>query len=128
MKFYTFATAIAATIVVLAATETSACNRDEWTWDDCSELYWRHPCSDGSDKHLDGYTDCGWVFFDDKFDKQFWVTCSELKTWTTTVRIDGYMTPFINQPIAHGHLEETRSFASQPCESSMPEFDVDQSV
>ena len=81
MKFYTFAIAVAATIVVLAATETSASCKDEWKWENCSELYYRYECSDGSDDHLEGYTDCGWVYYDEDLYEEWWVTCDEFKSW-----------------------------------------------
>ena len=48
---------------------------NEWFWEDCSWMYWRHPC----DWEYD--TDCGWVYWDDWNEEEFWVTCDDFESW-----------------------------------------------
>jgi hypothetical protein len=56
--------------------EDACANCDnEWFWEDCSWMYWRHPCDWEND------TDCGWVYWDDWNYEEFWVTCDEFESW-----------------------------------------------
>ena len=75
MKFYTFATAVAVAIVVLAATETRAWGCHEWIWEDCSEMWYRDACEHERE------TECGWIYWDDWEETEFWVSCEEFAEW-----------------------------------------------
>ena len=48
---------------------------NEWVWEDCSWMWYRSAC-DG-----EGDTDCGWVYWDDWNQEEFWVTCDEFAEW-----------------------------------------------
>ena len=73
MKFYTFIMATA--IMVLAATSATACDKDKWIWENCSQLYYRYACE------YEDWGDCGWVYYNEEFGEEEWVTCEEFKTW-----------------------------------------------
>ena len=63
-------------IMALLAASTMAGCVDEWTWENCSELYYRDVC-DGEDW---GDED-GWVYMDPEFYEEYFVTVTEFNSW-----------------------------------------------
>ena len=63
--------AIAALIIAASA---NACD-NEWIWEDCSWMWYRDPCEG------EGDTECGWVYWDDWWQEEFWVDCDEFWSW-----------------------------------------------
>ena len=55
--------------------EFTGCD-NEWIWEDCSWMYYRDPCEG------EGDTECGWVYWDDWWQEEFWVDCDEFWSWS----------------------------------------------
>ena len=63
-------------IAALLAAVVSAGCEDEWTWENCSQLYYRDPC-----KGEDHEDEDGWYYLDDEFYEKWWVTRAEFESW-----------------------------------------------
>ena len=49
---------------------------NEWIWEDCSWMWYRNACEG------EGDTDCGWIYWDDWWQEEFWVDCDEFYSWS----------------------------------------------
>ena len=50
---------------------------NEWIWSDRDGAWWRDAC-DG-----EGETDCGWFYWDDWSESEYWYTCAEYEEWNS---------------------------------------------
>ena len=50
---------------------------NEWIWSDWDNAWWRDAC-DG-----EAPTDCGWFYWDDSTDSEYWYTCDQYDEWNS---------------------------------------------
>ena len=61
--------------LALLAVGATACD-NKWIWEECSWNWYRDPCNYEIETG-----DCGWIYWDDWNQEEFWVSCDEFAEW-----------------------------------------------